>query len=58
VMAVGPYEFAEERATLMREIGNRLRPGDVVLIKGSRGVAMEEFLPAIEAAARRMTERV
>ncbi|MEO6350344.1 MAG: UDP-N-acetylmuramoyl-tripeptide--D-alanyl-D-alanine ligase, partial [Candidatus Limnocylindrales bacterium] len=53
VMAVGPYEIAEDREYLLSEIGQRLRPGDVVLIKGSRGAAMEEFLPVLEGAAQR-----
>ena len=52
VIAVGPYEFAEDRESVMREIGERLRPGDVVLIKGSRGAAMEDLLPALEHAAK------
>jgi UDP-N-acetylmuramoyl-tripeptide--D-alanyl-D-alanine ligase len=54
VYAVGPYEHAESREKLLREIGDRLRPGDVILIKGSRGAAMEEFLPVLEEAANRM----
>jgi UDP-N-acetylmuramoyl-tripeptide--D-alanyl-D-alanine ligase len=54
VIAVGPYEFAEDRETVMRDIGRRLRPGDIVLIKGSRGAAMEEFLPVLEEAAQHM----
>lgn len=54
VYAVGPYEHAEGREKLMSEIGDRLRPGDIVLIKGSRGAAMEEFLPVLEEAANRM----
>ena len=58
VIALGPYEFAEDRENVMRDIGQRLRPGDIVLIKGSRGAAMEEFLPVLEAAAKRMPERV
>jgi UDP-N-acetylmuramoyl-tripeptide--D-alanyl-D-alanine ligase len=54
VFAVGPYEHAESREKLMSELGERLRPFDIVLIKGSRGAAMEEFLPVLEAAANRM----
>jgi UDP-N-acetylmuramoyl-tripeptide--D-alanyl-D-alanine ligase len=54
VIVVGPYESAEDRQTVMHDLGDRLRPGDVVLIKGSRGAAMEEFLPALEGAADRM----
>jgi hypothetical protein len=30
----------------------------VVLIKGSRGAAMEELIPVLEAAAQRMAEPV
>jgi UDP-N-acetylmuramoyl-tripeptide--D-alanyl-D-alanine ligase len=58
VIAVGPYEFAEDRDKVMRDIGQRLDPGDIVLIKGSRGAAMDELLPALEAAAKRMMEPV
>jgi UDP-N-acetylmuramoyl-tripeptide--D-alanyl-D-alanine ligase len=54
VIAIGPYEFGEDRERVMRDIGERIRPGDIVLIKGSRGAAMEEFLPVLEAAAERM----
>ncbi len=54
VIAIGPYEQAEARETVMREIGHRLLPGDVVLIKGSRGAAMEQFLPALQDAAQQM----
>jgi UDP-N-acetylmuramoyl-tripeptide--D-alanyl-D-alanine ligase len=54
VIVIGPYEFGEDRERVMRDIGERIRPGDIVLIKGSRGAAMEEFLPVLEAAAERM----
>ncbi|MGI8928715.1 MAG: UDP-N-acetylmuramoyl-tripeptide--D-alanyl-D-alanine ligase [Candidatus Limnocylindrales bacterium] len=54
VIAIGPYDFAEDRDAVMRDLGQRLRPGDMVLIKGSRGAAMEEFLPVLEQAARHM----
>ena len=58
VMAIGPYEFAEDRETIIRELPDRLRPGDLVLIKGSRGAAMDELLPVLEQAAKRMKEPV
>ena len=54
VIAVGPYEFAEDRDKVMRDLAQRLQPGDIVLIKGSRGAAMDEFLPVLEQAARGM----
>ncbi len=54
VIAIGPYEHSEDRETAMRDIGHRLQLGDVVLIKGSRGAAMEQFLPALQDAAQQM----
>jgi UDP-N-acetylmuramoyl-tripeptide--D-alanyl-D-alanine ligase len=58
VIAIGPYQFAEDRETIIRELPDRLRPGDLVLIKGSRGAAMDELLPVLEQAAKRMKEPV
>ena len=54
VVGVGPYEFGKTKSDLLGEIDRIVQPGDVVLIKGSRGAAMEEFLPVLEAAAGRM----
>ncbi len=41
-------ETAEAAIDLLRQ---RLRPGDVVLVKGSRGVQMDRIVGALEAAA-------
>ncbi len=54
VVGVGPYEFARDKADLLDAIDQIVEPGDVILIKGSRGAAMEEFLPVLEGAAHQM----
>ena len=46
------------RAVDRDQIEHFLEPGDVVLIKGSRGAAMDELIPVLEQAARRMKEPV
>ena len=53
-IGVGPYDNGRDKAAVMADIDNIIRPGDVVLIKGSRGAAMEDFLPVLEHAAQRM----
>lgn len=67
VIGIGPYyedirdgkaEFRAIARESVDEIDQFIRPGDVVLIKGSRGAQMEDFLPALERAARGMSERV
>ena len=40
------------------EIESFLNPGDVVLIKGSRGAAMDELLPLLHDSAARMKASV
>lgn len=58
-IGVGP--FGGERRSkewLLENIEETVAPGDTVLIKGSRGAAMEELLPVLEAAARRMLDPV
>ncbi len=54
ILAVGPYRGGRSKDAVLADVEHIVRPGDVVLIKGSRGAAMEEFLPALEAAADRM----
>jgi UDP-N-acetylmuramoyl-tripeptide--D-alanyl-D-alanine ligase len=54
VLTVGPYAGAESRESVVSGIRERLQPGDVVLIKGSRGAAMDELLPVLEEAAAHM----
>jgi UDP-N-acetylmuramoyl-tripeptide--D-alanyl-D-alanine ligase len=68
VLVTGPMatEYADgahEGRALVRaverdQIERFLEPGDVILIKGSRGAAMDELLPPLEDAARRMTQPV
>jgi UDP-N-acetylmuramyl pentapeptide synthase len=49
---------ARVRAIERDQLEHFLQPDDVVLIKGSRGAAMDELLPILEEAARRMKEPV
>jgi len=58
ILAVGPYRGGRSKEDVLADVSNMVRPGDVVLIKGSRGAAMEEFLPALEAASDTMRASV
>jgi len=58
ILAVGPYRGARSKEDVLADVEEIVRPGDVVLIKGSRGAAMEDFIPALEAAADHMRASV
>jgi UDP-N-acetylmuramoyl-tripeptide--D-alanyl-D-alanine ligase len=47
----GCFENSEEAAQFLKKF---LRPGDLLLLKGSRGVQMEKILEAIDAENRRV----
>jgi UDP-N-acetylmuramoyl-tripeptide--D-alanyl-D-alanine ligase len=45
---------AQDPADATRALVARLQPGDVILLKGSRGVALERQIPALEEGLARM----
>jgi UDP-N-acetylmuramoyl-tripeptide--D-alanyl-D-alanine ligase len=58
ILAVGPYRGGRSKEDVLADVEEIVRPGDVVLIKGSRGAAMEDFIPALEVAADHMQTSV
>ncbi|MGB9722868.1 MAG: UDP-N-acetylmuramoyl-tripeptide--D-alanyl-D-alanine ligase [Chloroflexia bacterium] len=46
-MPAGRVHFAREREEVIRMLRERLRPGDIVLVKGSRAMEMEHIVAAL-----------
>jgi UDP-N-acetylmuramoyl-tripeptide--D-alanyl-D-alanine ligase len=44
--------FTSDYEVLSRSVGNFVRPGDLVLLKGSRGMELERLLPVFERDGR------
>ncbi len=57
-VGIGPYSQPADRSTVIDGIDRMVQPGDLVLIKGSRGAAMDELIPVLQAAAERLKEPV
>ena len=48
--AAEAWETAQEAAAAAGGVADHVKPGDTVLLKASRGVALEKLLPTLEAA--------